>query len=171
MAAAPYLYQGWGSPPNPATVMNATGVKWFTMAFILSSGYCDPMWDGSRPLTGGVDQQAINTIRAYGGDVVVSAGGWSGSKLGENCNSAGKLAAAYQKAINALQLKAFDVDIEATEFGNATLRQRSLQSKRRNVTRRSQAMRRCSAEGIGFARIRGPEWRTDNLHRKKAGYL
>jgi hypothetical protein len=124
MAAAPYLYQGWGSPPNPATVMNATGVKWFTMAFILSNGYCNPMWDGNRPLTGGVDQQAINTIRANGGDVVVSVGGWSGAKLGENCNSAGELAAAYQKVINALSLKAFDVDIEATEFSNATVRQR-----------------------------------------------
>ena len=50
MAAAPYLYQGWGSPPNPATVMNATGVRWFTMAFILSNGYCNPMWDG-QPAT------------------------------------------------------------------------------------------------------------------------
>ncbi|MDX6290967.1 MAG: hypothetical protein QOH50_42 [Kribbellaceae bacterium] len=124
MGAAPYLYQGWGSPPNPATVMNATGVKWFTMAFILSSGYCNPMWDGNRPLTGGTDQQAINTIRANGGDVVVSVGGWSGNKLGENCNSAGELAAAYQKVINALQLKAIDVDIEASEFSNATVRQR-----------------------------------------------
>jgi hypothetical protein len=124
MAAAPYLYQGWGSPPNPATVMNASGVKWFTMAFILSSGYCNPMWDGGRALTGGVDQQAINTIRGNGGDVVVSVGGWSGSKLGENCNSAGELAAAYQKVINALSLKAIDVDIENTEFSNATVRQR-----------------------------------------------
>lgn len=124
MAAAPYLYQGWGSPPNPATVMNATGVKWFTMAFILSNGYCNPMWDGQRPLTGGVDQQAINTIRSNGGDVVVSVGGWSGNKLGESCGSAGELSAAYQKVINALSLKAFDVDIEATEFSNATVRQR-----------------------------------------------
>ena len=124
MAAAPYLYEGWGSPPNPATVMSATGVKWFTMAFILSNGYCNPMWDGSRSLTGGVDQQAINTIRSNGGDVVVSVGGWSGNKLGENCNSAGELAAAYQKVINALSMKAIDVDIEATEFSNATVRQR-----------------------------------------------
>ena len=66
----------------------------------------------------------INTIRANGGDVVVSVGGWSGAKLGENCNTAGELANAYQRVINALQLKAFDVDIEATEFSNATVRQR-----------------------------------------------
>lgn len=52
MAVAPYLYNGWGSPPSPTTVMNATGVKWFTLAFVLSNGYCNPQWDGSRPLTG-----------------------------------------------------------------------------------------------------------------------
>ncbi|MEU0487344.1 cellulose binding domain-containing protein, partial [Streptosporangium sp. NPDC006013] len=33
MPGAPYLYMGWGNPPNPATVMSATGVKSFTMAF------------------------------------------------------------------------------------------------------------------------------------------
>lgn len=48
MAVAPYIYNGWGSPPSPTTVMNATGVKWFTLAFVLSNGYCNPQWDGSR---------------------------------------------------------------------------------------------------------------------------
>lgn len=130
MAAAPYLYQGWGSPPNPGTVMSATGIRWFTMAFILSNGYCNPAWDGNRPLTGGVDQQAINTIRSNGGDIVVSVGGWSGNKLGESCQSAGELANAYQRVINALQLRAFDVDIEASEFDNATVRQRVVDALR-----------------------------------------
>src|SRR5258708_5455344 len=46
MAVAPYLYNGWGNPPSPTTVMNATGVKWFTLAFVLSNGYCNPQWDG-----------------------------------------------------------------------------------------------------------------------------
>ena len=27
--------------------MNATGIKAFTMAFVLSSGGCNPAWDGS----------------------------------------------------------------------------------------------------------------------------
>jgi hypothetical protein len=124
MAAAPYLYEGWGDPPDPATVMNATGVKWFTMAFILSNGYCNPQWDGGRPLTGGVDQQAINTIRSNGGDVVVSIGGWSGNKLGQSCGSASELAAAYQKVINALSLKAIDIDIEDQEMAQPAVRQK-----------------------------------------------
>src|SRR5204863_7797851 len=53
MAVAPYEYFGWGSPPNPTSVMSATGVKWFTLAFILSDGGCNPLWDGSRARTGG----------------------------------------------------------------------------------------------------------------------
>jgi hypothetical protein len=124
MAAAPYEYFGWGNPPDPVAVMGSTGIKWFTLAFILSDGTCNPAWDGSRPLTGGNDQTQINRIRANGGDVMVSVGGWSGNKLGEFCASASALAGAYQKVISAYSLKAIDIDIENTEWGNATVRQR-----------------------------------------------
>ena len=124
MAAAPYEYFGWGNPQRPTDVMAATGLKWFTLAFILSDGGCNPAWDGDRPLTGGVDQTNINAIRGAGGDVIVSFGGFSGNKLGEHCSSASALAGAYQKVINAYRLKAIDIDIEATEFSNGTVRQR-----------------------------------------------
>ncbi len=126
MAVAPYLYNGWGSPPSPTTVMNATGVKWFTLAFVLSNGYCNPQWDGGRPLTGGVDQQTINTVRSAGGDVIPSFGGWSGNKLESSCSSAGELAAAYQKVINAYGLKAIDIDIEAAAYDSPTVQQRTV---------------------------------------------
>ncbi|MER6115802.1 ricin-type beta-trefoil lectin domain protein [Streptomyces sp. NPDC001743] len=126
MAVAPYLYNGWGSPPSPTTVMNATGVKWFTLAFVLSNGYCNPQWDGSRPLAGGVDQQTVNTVRAAGGDVIPSFGGWSGNKLESSCSSAGELASAYQKVINAYGLKAIDIDIEADAYASATVQQRTV---------------------------------------------
>lgn len=126
MAVAPYIYNGWGSPPSPTTVMNATGVKWFTLAFVLSNGYCNPQWDGSRALTGGVDQTTVNTVRANGGDVIPSFGGYSGNKLESSCSSAGELAAAYQKVINAYGLKAIDIDIEADAYSNATVQQRTV---------------------------------------------
>ncbi|MFD3929129.1 fibronectin type III domain-containing protein [Streptomyces sp. NPDC058614] len=125
--AAPYLYLGWGDPPAVSTVMSATGIKWFTMAFILSSGGCSPAWDGSRALTGGTDQSVINSIRAAGGDVVPSIGGWSGNKLGPNCSTPEALAGAYQQVINAYGLKAIDVDIENTdEFENEVVQDRIL---------------------------------------------
>lgn len=125
-AVAPYLYNGWGSPPNPTTVSNATGVKYFTLAFVLSNGYCNPQWDGGRALTDGVDQRTIETVRANGGDVVPSFGGWSGNKLESSCSSAGELAAAYQKVISAFGLKAIDIDLEADAYDSPTVQQRTV---------------------------------------------
>ncbi|MFE1315588.1 carbohydrate binding domain-containing protein [Streptomyces sp. NPDC058755] len=125
--AAPYLYEGWGDPPSPSTVMSATGIKWFTMAFVLDSGGCTPAWDGSRALTGGVDQTAINQIRSAGGDIVPSFGGWQGSKLGANCSSSSALAGAIQRVIDAYSLKAIDMDIEnSDEFENEAVQAKIL---------------------------------------------
>ncbi|MFD8371703.1 lectin [Streptomyces sp. NPDC059688] len=126
MAVAPYLYNGWGSPPSPTAITQATGVKWFTLAFVLSNGHCNPQWDGSRPLTGGVDQQTVTTVRANGGDVIPSFGGYSGNKLESSCSSAGELAAAYQKVVDAYGLKAIDIDLEADAYGNPTVQQRTV---------------------------------------------
>ncbi|SER28891.1 carbohydrate binding domain-containing protein [Actinokineospora terrae] len=125
--AAPYLYLGWGNPPAAADVMRATGVKWFTMAFILAQNGCNPTWDSQRPLKGGVDENNVKAIRAAGGDIVPSIGGWSGNKLGPNCATAELLAGAYQKVIDAYGLKAIDVDIENTdEFESAAVQDRIL---------------------------------------------
>jgi chitinase len=119
MASAPYIYPGWGNPPAPATVVQATGIKAFTIAFVLASNGCNPAWDGSSGLTGGAHASTIAAIRAAGADVVPSIGGWSGNKLGPNCSTPEALAGAYQKVIDTFQLKAIDIDIENTdEFEN-----------------------------------------------------
>jgi hypothetical protein len=122
--AAPYLYLGWGNPPAPTTVMSATGIRDFTLAFMLAGHGCTPEWDGARPLLGGTDAAAIAAIRAAGGDVSVSFGGWSGRKLGSACKTATALAGAYEQVIGAYGLHAIDVDIEHTEFTNAKIRLR-----------------------------------------------
>jgi len=116
--------EGWGDPPSPQTVMSATGIKWFTMAFILSNGSCAPAWDGQRPLTGGVDGSTISAIRSAGGDVLPSIGGWAGNKLGEFCGNAAALAGAYQTVINAFKFKAIDIDIESTEMESDATQQK-----------------------------------------------
>src|ERR1700754_2567289 len=64
MASAPYVYPGWGNPPAPSTVTSATGIKAFTMAFVLASGGCNPAWDGEGGLTGGVHASYISQIKA-----------------------------------------------------------------------------------------------------------
>jgi hypothetical protein len=127
MASAPYVYPGWGDPPAPSTVTGATGIKAFTMAFVLASGGCNPAWDGESGLTGGVHASYISQIQATGASVVPSIGGWSGNKLGPNCTTVDALAGAYQKVINAFGLKAIDIDIENTdEFENTAVQDRIL---------------------------------------------
>ncbi|WP_433222054.1 carbohydrate-binding protein [Microtetraspora malaysiensis] len=127
MPGAPYLYMGWGDPPNAATVMDATGIKSFTMAFILSGGGCTPKWDGQRQLSGGVDAQTISTVKSKGGNVQVSFGGWQGNKLGPNCSTPAAFAGAVQQVIDAVGPAVVDFDIENTdEFENYTVQDRIL---------------------------------------------
>ncbi|HEY1832444.1 MAG TPA: chitinase [Acidimicrobiales bacterium] len=121
---APYEYMGWGNPPPPASVLAATGIHDFTLAFILSNGTCDPEWDGSRPLLGGTDAATIAAIRAAGGNVDVSFGGADGTKLGVVCPNATALMGAYQTVISAYDLSAIDVDIEGIEYASAAARSR-----------------------------------------------
>ncbi|MFG2845888.1 hypothetical protein ACGF12_22360 [Kitasatospora sp. NPDC048296] len=121
---AVYEYLGWGDPQDPVEVMKATGIRQFTLAFLLAGHGCEPAWDGQRALSGDKEEAKIKAIRAAGGDVVASFGGWDGDKLGEKCADAGQLAAAYQKVIDAYQLKAIDIDIENTELSGAESRQR-----------------------------------------------
>ena len=127
MPGAPYLYMGWGSPPAPAAVMSASGVRSFTMAFILSSGGCNAAWDGQRPLSGGADAQAISAIKGAGGSVQISFGGWSGNKLGPNCATPQAFAGAVQQVINATGPAVVDFDIENTdEFESEVVQDRIL---------------------------------------------
>ena len=109
---APYIYPAVGGKVDPVAAMKKTGVKAYTLAFILAKGGCNPAWDGSAALTSAAHKNRINSIRAAGGDVVISFGGYSGPKLGNACSNETQLAAAYQKVIDAYQLKVIDIDLE-----------------------------------------------------------
>ncbi len=124
LLAAPYEYLGWGDPQTPTTVMSETGVSDLTLAFMLTHGSCNPEWDGRRKLLGGSDEAAIEAIRAAGGDVVVSFGGWSGAKLGNSCKTVAALAGAYRKVVDDYSLRAIDIDIEHGEMASAAVRKR-----------------------------------------------
>ncbi|MBB4689329.1 chitinase [Amycolatopsis jiangsuensis] len=118
-ASAPYLMPQSNNPPDPVTVMNATGQKAFQLAFILApddSG-CSPTWDGTTALSDDAAVAgAISKIRSNGGDVSVSVGGYGGTKLGQTCGTADATAAAYQQVVTKYQLKAIDFDLEEPEY-------------------------------------------------------
>jgi chitinase len=121
--AAPYVMPFDNSPPDLGPVMSATGQKSFQLAFILApnGGGCSPTWDGTHPVSSDTQAQSvINNIRANGGDVTVSAGGYGGTKLGQTCADPNATAAAYQQVVSKYALKAIDFDLEEPEYENAT---------------------------------------------------
>ena len=116
-ASAPYLMPLSNNPPNPATVMAATGQKAFQLAFILSGGGCSAAWDGTDPVSSDTQVAGvISGIRAAGGDVSVSVGGYGGTKLGQTCADTASTAAAYQAVVSKYSLKAIDFDLEEPEY-------------------------------------------------------
>ena len=119
--SAPYYSVLDSNAPDLGTVMSATGQKAFDMAFILADGgNCAPGWNGTDPVSSDTQVAAvINEVRSGGGDVIVSAGGYNGTKLGQVCGTATATAAAYQQVISAYGLHAFDFDLEEPEIENS----------------------------------------------------
>lgn len=116
-ASAPYLMPLDNNPPDPTVVMAATGQKAFQLAFILSGGGCTAAWDGTDPVSSDTQVAGvINSIRAAGGDVSISVGGYNGTKLGQACSDVASTAAAYQAVITRYNLKAIDFDLEEPEY-------------------------------------------------------
>jgi len=118
--SAPYYSVLDSDAPDLGTVMAATGQKAFDMAFILAdNGGCTPAWNGTDPTSSDTQVAAvINEVRSDGGDVIVSAGGYNGTKLGQVCGTAAATAAAYQQVISTYGLHAFDFDLEEPEIEN-----------------------------------------------------
>lgn len=119
----PYDYLAAGGQ-SPAQVMKATGIRRFTLAFVVSDGACQPVWDNGDPLTGAAEEAAIGGIRSAGGEAAVAFGGMGGTKLGLTCTSAQALAGVYQQVISAYRLPSIDLDIEDTELYSTAARQR-----------------------------------------------
>ncbi|HWD02838.1 MAG TPA: chitinase [Amycolatopsis sp.] len=121
-ASAPYLMPQSNNPPDPVTVMNATGQKAFQLAFILApdGGGCSPTWDGKAAVSSDTAVAGVvDRIRGAGGDVSVSVGGYGGTKLGQTCGSVDATAAAYQQVVSKYGLKAIDFDLEEPEYESA----------------------------------------------------
>lgn len=121
--AAPYVMPLANNPPSLSTVMAATGARVFTLAFIVADNGCTPAWEADSGLIDvAADSQVgpmINAVRAAGGDVVVSFGGYNGTKLGQVCGTPQATAAAEQAVITKYSLRAIDLDLEEPEYENA----------------------------------------------------
>jgi chitinase len=109
--SAPYA-EMWNPSSTLMTAFNATGNKYFTLAFIISQGTCNASINGDTAITDAGWNGAINSLRAAGGDVIASFGGASGSEIGNSCTSVSTLQAQYKRVIDQLNLTRIDLDIE-----------------------------------------------------------
>jgi cellulose binding protein with CBM2 domain len=109
---APYVDTSLFPPFNLVATAQATGVKQFNLAFVVSGGGCTPEWGGVTAIGADPVAAQISALRAIGGDVRISFGGEDGSELAQTCTSESQLQAAYQQVISAYDVNKIDFDIE-----------------------------------------------------------
>jgi len=146
-AAAALLMVGGGSSANAATALPAhvyapyfetwttdgiaasaqqSGSKYFTLAFLetLNKRSCTLAWNGSSSQTvaSGRYLSDIAALRAAGGDVILSLGGWSadqgGTEIADSCTSVPQIATAYEQAITTYDVSRLDMDVEGRSLTN-----------------------------------------------------
>ncbi|HEX5888222.1 MAG TPA: carbohydrate-binding protein [Pyrinomonadaceae bacterium] len=138
---APYVDMGLTVSWQLLTIQQQSGIKVFTLGFIVGNGGCTPTWGGvgatvaNDTLPNGTTiLSLVQGIRAAGGDVIISFGGASGTELALGCTTVSSLQAAYQSVLNKYSVNSstpvrLDFDIE----GGATTDQAS-------INRRNQAL-------------------------------
>jgi Glycosyl hydrolases family 18 len=115
---APY-FETW-TTDSITTIAQQSGARYFTLAFLetLSKSSCTLAWNGNRAqtLSSGRYLSDIASLRAIGGDVFPSFGGWSadqgGTEIGDSCKDVNAIAAAYESVITTYDVKRLDMDIE-----------------------------------------------------------
>ena len=122
---APYYetYLAPGTASISATAA-ASGARYFTLAFLQATGKgsCSLDWNGNaaQPLT--YYQSDIAALRAAGGDVIPSFGGYSadhgGTEIADSCKNVLKIAADYESVITTLGVTRLDMDVEDRALNN-----------------------------------------------------
>jgi hypothetical protein len=113
--------------PNTASISatsQQSGAKYFTLAFLQSAGKgsCTLEWNGSSSQPLGYYAADIAALRAAGGDVIPSFGGFSadqgGTEIADSCTSVSQIAADYEQVITTLGVTRLDMDVEAKSLNN-----------------------------------------------------
>jgi hypothetical protein len=122
---APY-YETYLAPNTPSISATAqsSGAKYFTLAFLQSTGKgsCSLDWNGlaSQPLN--YYASDIAALRAAGGDVIPSFGGFSaddgGTEIADSCTNVSQIAADYESVITTLGVTRLDMDVESKSLNN-----------------------------------------------------
>ncbi len=119
-AFAPYVDTSLYPPLNLKTAARASGIRYFSLAFVLSGGGCNASWGGVTPVSSErTIAPQLKSLRALRGDALASFGGANGTELALACPSAESLAAQYQAVITKYKLQRIDFDIEGGAVGDS----------------------------------------------------
>ncbi len=121
---APYFESYAGD--SLSSLAGQSGDKFLTMAFLQtpSAGSCTVDWNGdtTMPISTSVFGADINTLRASGGDVIPSFGGFAaddtGTELADSCTNVNSIAAAYENVITTYNVTRLDLDTEDNSLTN-----------------------------------------------------
>jgi hypothetical protein len=122
---APY-YETYLAPNTPSitATAQASGAKYFTLAFLQSAGKnsCALEWNGSSSQPLNYYASDIASLRAMGGDVIPSFGGYSadhtGTEIADSCKSVQSIANDYEQVITTLGVTRLDMDVESSSLNN-----------------------------------------------------
>ena len=116
-SAAPYLQVSGSDVGDLSADLGATGLKYYTLAFLTPQSGCTPEWeDGGQAMNAFTSQ--VNTIKNDGGNVIISFGGEpdgnTPNEIAQTCTSVSSLTAAYQNVVNTYGVTRLDFDIEGS---------------------------------------------------------
>jgi Glycosyl hydrolases family 18 len=122
---APY-YETYLAPNTASITATAqqSGAKYFTLAFLQTpkKGSCALDWNGNAAQPLSYYAADIATLRAMGGDVIPSFGGFSadqgGTEIADSCKDVSQIAADYESVITTLGVTRLDMDVEAKSLNN-----------------------------------------------------
>jgi len=122
---APY-YETYLAPNTPSitATAQASGAKYFTLAFLQSTGKnsCALDWNGNSAQPLNYYNSDIASLRAMGGDVIPSFGGYSadhgGTEIADSCTNVNLIAQDYEQVIQTLGVTRLDMDVESSSLNN-----------------------------------------------------
>src|ERR1044071_9893400 len=122
---APY-YETYLAPSTPgiATTAQQSGARYMTLAFLQSTGKssCALDWNGNSAQPLSYYASDLAALRAAGGDVIPSFGGFSadqgGTEIADSCTNVSQIAADYESVITTLGVTRLDMDVEAKSLNN-----------------------------------------------------
>ena len=169
---APY-FETW-TADGITDVAQRSGARYFTLAFLETTGKnsCTLAWDGSKTQTvaSGRYLADIASLRAIGGDVIPSFGGWSadqgGTEIGDSCKSVDSIVAAYKELVTTYNVTRLDFDIEGrslTKTDGIDRRNKAiakLQTWAASDAGRSRSSTPCRHRGAAWRRVASPCSRT-----------